>query len=348
MAIAVARGRSTWRDKLAGCLLACAALMLVSCKAPVAPAPEEAIPDVVARVDGEPVTRVELQRMVANPLTREQARQDLRGGAPSLADLQRLALRKLIHLRLLVQEARRRNIIVTDGELDQAIVSLRRGFPDLKSFGVWMQGQGLSEPAFFEAVRADLAAERVSAALVDHVRVPESLVREYHGAHLEDFRPEEVRLQIIAVRDEAAAREIVTALRRGEPFGRMARQRSSGVRARQGGDTGWVPYDSLAPPLREAVAKLTPGEARGPLRRGSELLIVRLSDRRRGAARSLTEAAPEIERRLLPGLRQEALEAWLSERRRSSRIEVLYHPPSGGSLTETGAQARASASAQWR
>lgn len=336
----------------AGLLAWWAALALASCRGgdgrPESATPESALPEVVARVDGEPVTRAELRRMIANPRTLEQARQELGGRPPGAADLHRLALRKLVHLRLLVQEARRRGITVTDDELDQAIVSLRRGFPDLRSFGEWMKGQGLDEPSFFEGVRADLAADRVRAALVEGVRVAEAHLRAYHDAHRDDLRPAEVRLQIIAVRDEATATEIVAALRGGEPFSRVARQRSRGSRASRGGDTGWVPAASLPPPLREAVAMLEPGEARGPLRRGSDLLIVRLKDRRLGAAMSLAEATPEIERRLLPGLRQEALEAWLRERQEAARIELLYHPPRSGSLAEEGVRARAWASAQRR
>jgi parvulin-like peptidyl-prolyl isomerase len=293
--------------------------------------------ETIARVDGEPVTRAELERMAGNPLTLEQARQELGVERPAPADLERIALRNVVRRRLLIREARRRGIRVTDRELDREIASLRRRFDALRSFGAWMKEQGLDEGSLFEAVREDMAVERVRAALEEGVRVSEDDVRRRYAAREAELAPAEVRLQIIAVRDEATAREVVAALRRGEDFGRLARQRSSGIRARQGGDTGWVRADALASPLREAVAVLEPGESRGPLRRGPDLLVVRLNERRRGAARPLAEVRPELERGLLREKRQAAVEAWLAEREAGSRIELL------GAASATGLRGSAAA-----
>jgi hypothetical protein len=86
---------------------------------------------VVARVNGEPVTRAEFERMVGNPLTREQLQQELGVKDPDVKDLERLALRQLIHHRLMLQEATRRQITVTNEELDEGMAALRRRFDDL-------------------------------------------------------------------------------------------------------------------------------------------------------------------------------------------------------------------------
>jgi parvulin-like peptidyl-prolyl isomerase len=279
--------------------------------------------ETVARIDGEPVTRAELERMIGNPRTLERARRELGVERPGPAELRRIALRSVVQRRLLVQEARRRDLRIAEPELDREIASLRRRFDDLRSFGAWMKEQGLDEGTLFETVREDLAAERVRAALVAGVRVSDDEVRRHYDAHRAELGPAEVRLQVIAVADEGTAREIVAALRGGEDFGRLARRRSRGIRAGQGGDTGWVRAAALPSPLREAVAILEPGESRGPLRRGSDHLVVRVAGRRRGAARSLAEARPEIERRLLVEKRRTAVEAWLAEREGRSRIELL-------------------------
>jgi peptidyl-prolyl cis-trans isomerase SurA len=285
-------------------------------------------PEIVARVNGEPVPRAELDRAIGNPLTLGQARQELGVEHPGRRDLERLALRNVVHRRLAIQEARRRKIQITDKELDTEIASLRRRFDDLRSFGAWMKEQGLDDASLFETVRGDMAADRVRAALVEGVRVSDEDVRSYYAAHGDEFGRAEVRLQVIAVGDEGAAKEIVAALRRGEDFGRIARQRSRGLRAAQGGDTGWVAASLLPSPLREAVAVLNPGEARGPLRRGTDFLVVRLNDRRRGGATRLAEARPEIERRVLAERRKAAIEAWLTEQEMTSKIEILHEAAS--------------------
>jgi parvulin-like peptidyl-prolyl isomerase len=287
--------------------------------------------EVVARVNGETVTRAQFDRMVANPLTLRQARQELGVEEPDRKELERLAMRKLVHLRLLVQEAGRRKITVPQKELDEAITALRRRFDDLKDFGAWVKQQGLNDPELFETVRTDMLAKRVTAALAKGVRLTEDEAREYYEAHKEELIiGEEVRIRIIAVKDKAAAEEIVAALRKGEDFGRLARQRSLGMRAAQGGDTGWVDSRTLPPLLQTAVGPLSAGDAVGPLKKGDEeFLIVGLRGRRPLRAKSLAEARPEIERRLMPAKHRMVVEAWLTQQERESKIEMSPKPNKG-------------------
>jgi len=282
-------------------------------------------PAVVARVNGEPVTRAEFQRMLGNPLTRSELRQERLVEVRDPRELERLALRKTIHHRLLVQEAVRRNIVIPPGELDKAIAALRRRFEDLESFGKWMKEQGLDDKALFDSIRADMMAARAWAQLADGVRITDAQATEYYASHKEDLAAgEEVRLRIIAVRDERAADDILASLKKGIPFGRLARQRSEGLRAVKGGDTGWVDSRTLAESLREAVSLLKPGDVGGPLERGSgEFLLVGLEGRRPIPARSLAEARAEIERRLLPAARQTVVAAWLAQREKQAKIEVF-------------------------
>jgi parvulin-like peptidyl-prolyl isomerase len=319
------RSYSTTRLRLTRSILV---LLVVGAMVAFAPrAARSAEPEVVARVNGEPVSRAELQRMLADPLTELQLQQEhgVRGvrGAES-KDLERLALRMLVHRRLLLQEAARRNLAVTEAELDQAITSLRRRFKDLRDFGAWMNEQGLDDRSLFETLRAEMLATRIRAALVEGVRPAEEQVREYYETHKEELKTAgEVRLRIIAVKDKEAAEEILAELKKGGNFAGLARKRSLGMRAAQGGDTGWVAPQTLPSPLREAVGTLKAGDAVGPLQRDGDFLIVGLAGRRPERTKSLAEARSEIERRLLPAKQQEALQAWLAQQERKSKIEVL-------------------------
>lgn len=281
---------------------------------------------VVARVNGEPLARSELQRMLTAPLEREGLLRELGARELERGELERLALRKLVSRELLLREAGRRKLVVTDRELDEAVASLRRRFGDLRSFGAWMKARGLDDRSLFENVRTGMLVARVSGALVAGVRVTEDEVGRYYEAHAGDLKREEVRLQIIAVETRAKALEVLAALEKGEEFGGLARKRSVGVRAAQGGDTGWVGAETLAPPLRETVGALKPREYVGPLERGDRYLVVRLHDRRAGRTKSLPEARPEIERRLLAAAQQETLRAWLTEQEKKANVELLPRP----------------------
>lgn len=306
-------------------LLSCCMLILPGSAAAGMPAnnASAAERELVARVNGEAVTRLEFERMRANPLTVRQLQQELGAQAPEAKELDRLALRKLIQRRLVLQEARVKKITVRQKELDEAIAALRRRFPDLKGFGEWMKAQGLNDKSLFESVRADVVADRVRAALVKDVRVSDEQVQQYYEAHKEQLTSPEVRLQVIVVNDKVAADDALTALRETKDFASVARQRSLGRLAAKGGDTGWVGLETLSPTLRKFVGTMKVGQAGGPLQKGNEFLIVRLAERRPGKTKTLAEARPRIEPYLLAVKRQEVLRDWLAEKEKKAKVEVL-------------------------
>jgi len=286
----------------------------------------DTIPEILARVNGEPITRNELRRIQADLL--ELGRQQQPGNiAPDGEELRSSALQQLFQRRLVLQEARRQQLTVTGQELDQAVSALRNRFADLKAFGVWMQERGLDDRSLFDTLRDDLLVARCMAALVESVEVTGQQVHDYYASRKDDLTiGEEVRLRIIVVGSEAAAREILAALRAGENFSRLARQRSLGLRAAQGGDTGWVNTRTLPPALRNSVALLRPGDASHPVQKAAdEFLIVGLQGRRGMQAKNLDEARPVIERRLLAARQQEAVQTWLQEQEQQAQIEVF--PP---------------------
>jgi len=295
-------------------------------------------PEIVARVNGEAVTRVEFTRLLNDPLARRALEEELGARGPEAGELERLALRDLIHRRLLLQEAGRRKFTVTGKELDLALSALRSRFGDVESFGAWMRERGLDDKSLIDTLRAQVLASRVWSALAEGVSLTEEQARGYYEAHKEDLTiGEEVRLRIIAVDSRAEAEEILAALRKGENFGRLARSRSKGVRAKQGGDTGWGDARTLSPLLGQAVAALKEGDVAGPVQRGAdEYLLVGLQGRRPLRAKSLADARPEIERRLLPEKRREAVQQWLAEEEKKAKIELFPLPGSVTNGQETG------------
>ena len=306
--------------------------------APQTGSPTKADTTVVARVNGDAVTRAELTRMLNSPGTPGKLQQEFGVADIKQKDLERLAVRSLVRRRLMLQEAVRRNLVVTDEELDRGMTSLRRRFADLRNFGIWMKEEGLDDQSLFETLRAEMLVTRLAGALVADVRVTEEQIRKYYDAYKKDLNTEEVWLQIIVVKSSDEAKQIQAALAKGDDFGRLAQRRSVGVRAARGGDAGWVQSETLWAPMRDAVSTLKPGQAIGPLQRGNEFLVVRLHERRPGRTKSLGEARAEIERRLLAEKQQTALRTWLIEQEKKSNVEVFSKPgkPDGG-ITGSGA-----------
>ncbi|HYQ73417.1 MAG TPA: SurA N-terminal domain-containing protein [Gammaproteobacteria bacterium] len=308
-------------------LLQSLVLMLLAGAAPALPPDitENPQTEILARVNGEPVTRADLQRLLADPVAHWQLREELETAGADDTGLHTLALRKLIQRRLFLQQADREGIQVTGEELDQTVVALRSRFTHLEGFGMWMQTRGLDERTLFDSLREDLQVQRVIEALVADVEVDTQQVRDHFISGATGLQTgEAVRLRIIVVGSAEAAREVLEALRSGHDFSRLARQYSLGQRAARGGDTGWLDSRSLAAPLRTAVDALHTGEASHPLQRNAgEFFIIALQGRRPLPVGELEQAGPEIERRLLADMRQAVVGEWLKQQEARATIEVV-------------------------
>ena len=295
---------------------------------------------VVAKVNGDPITDRELQRLLVQASSSRQIEQESQPtrilpdpASPQKIDisaadrkkLEQAALQRLIRFHLLLQEAARRNLAVTEKELTQAQAALRRRFKDDQSYVAWRKSQDLSDDkSLRDALRSELLVARAAAALVRQTSFSEPEMRTYYEKHKSEFQvPATARLQVIAVKDRAAADGIVTALKQGEDFGRLARERSSGFRAAQGGDLGWVTSDKLPPTLRMAAGSLKLGETSDALPMGSEFLIVRVVARRPARMKTLAEAQPEIKRSLQRESQAQIIASWLAKQEKESKIEIL-------------------------
>ncbi len=278
--------------------------------------------EVVASVNGEAVVWSEVRRVQVDLVALSEQSD---GEEFDLDSLQAKAIQSLIERRLLLQEAARRRIIISEDGFDVALIELRGRFPDLKSLGVWMTKRGLTDGTLIEAVKIDLLVKRVSETLIEEATVTEEQVREYYEANKKNVSiGSEVRLRVIAVGSQEAAEQVLRALQEGANFSTLARQVSVGSRAAEGGDTGWVNFHTLSPSLGQAVVKLKEGEAAGPIEVSSgEYLIVALVGRRPIPASSLDEGRLEIERRLSQSTKQTAVANWLAEQKENSKVEVF-------------------------
>ena len=255
-------------------------------------------PEIVARVNGDPITRSQWQRMTTDPVTRRLYQRETGIAQPDPGELSRWSLQHLINQRLTFQEAERRGITVADVVAHSQPNRVRGRFKGAAKFQKWLRSRALDEKSLRETIRTDLLVSHVRAALVQDIRVSDDQVQAHYEAHKDQLRvPEQVRLRIIAVKNRAAADDIVAAVHKGDEFDRLARER-------------FIP--------------LKPGEIGEPLQGSAESIVVRLEERRPARTKTLTEARPEIEQRLLPAKQRDVLQAWLAEQERKSRIEILH------------------------
>lgn len=224
----------------------------------------------------------------ANALTNNQT-------LPSDAALRRQAIERLILENLQSQMADKMGIQVSDPQLDQTIQNMAsQQKMSMPAFRQEIINQGLAYDVYREQVRKELITGEVRRANVRRrVYITEQEIdtlmtiinqqgdeqAEYRLSHiLIDIASDATEEIVTEARDRAE--KILELLGTGSDFTRLAIAASSGAKALEGGDMGWMNINSMPTLFAEAVASKKKDEVIGPIRSGAGFHILKIADTR--------------------------------------------------------------------
>ena len=256
-----------------------------------AAAAQISLDSIVAIVDESVITRRELTDRIK--LLRAEFQQSNRR-LPKADVLERQVLEALINDSLLLQEARRRGVKVTDGQLNQTMQRLaRQNKMNLSEFRDAVIADGLDYDKYRETIRRELTLTTLSRQYSQrNATISDSEVDDFMKLSGEDEANYEYHLShiLIALPDAAApervieaqqfAKEILTELDQGAQFDQLANTYSAGETALQGGDLGWRKKAEIPSLFTTQILAMEPGGHAGPIRSASGFHIVHLKERR--------------------------------------------------------------------
>jgi peptidyl-prolyl cis-trans isomerase C len=122
-------------------------------------------------------------------------------------------------------------------------------------------------------------------------RVTEDMLRVRYDAHIAGLAARiEVWARHILLDSEARAREVIAALDAGADFATLARERSLGSTAEQGGDLDYFTRDNMVPDFAAAAFALEVGQySQEPVRTEFGWHVIKVEDRRAEGAASFEE-----------------------------------------------------------
>jgi parvulin-like peptidyl-prolyl isomerase len=236
-----------------------------------------------------------------------------------------MAMTRMIERRLQLQEAKVRNVDVTDQEAKQALKQLAQ------------QGEKLDEkdPASMKSVREQLTLLKVVDREVrSGVMVADPEMKRYFQEHRDRFAlPEEYTLSQIFFRPRASddladlrakARETMSQLKRGESFEDLALQYSDDPTGSRGGRLGLVRQGELLPAIERGVVNLVPGGISEVIESPLGLHIVRLDDKKPKAFRPYEEVRQEIQALVFQQKSEDMFQAWLADLKNKAYIEIKF------------------------
>jgi len=231
---------------------------------------------IIAYVNSDLITQYELDKIVEErTLELQQVYQFSEMEARRKAEKERPGLLdKMIRQMLLVHEAMKRNIEITDAELEQYIHEFqkRAGIESNEEFKKQLRAEGLTMISFREQTKRKLMADRLTLiAILPKINVTESEVKEFFNENKEKFssKSDQVRLRHIFIKlnnenpeeTREKAQHILQKLDSGSDFAELAQEFSDDVETRdQGGELGLKYVTELKPEVRDAIQSIKEGE----------------------------------------------------------------------------------------
>ena len=294
---------------------------------------------VVATVDKEVILRSEIVYSIRSELDNIRATSTSQREYDRRAEkLIRDTLEEAIESKILLREARKFSIEVSDEEIEATIDKLRSNFDSEEEFMEAIQAAGQSLSDLRERTRKQKMAQYLAGSkrrlLEEEIIVSEGDILQYYEDHKQDFeRPERVRVRRIFLpagretQERANARAQLERLREqieaGAEFEELARLHSQGPDAELGGLIGWQQRNDLNPALDEAAFALPVGGTSDVIETRGGVLLLRVDGREEKSFAPLDEVRMTIE----PQIRAEAArvryQKWLGDLRKRSRVRIF-------------------------
>ncbi len=247
------------------------------------------------------------------------------------AEITKTVIEQLITQRLIMQEARKRNSVATDKDVDGQLVAIRQRFPSESEFNAALARNNLTMTTLRELIRVQLSQRKVAEAVAQGTVTDEEVRKQFDGNHSLYDKPAQIKVSHILFRISEKGQEAVAAakariarekLNDGAKFEDVAKRSSEDPgSAERGGDLGYVSKGTMVKEFEQAAWALKPGETSGPVRTQYGLHIIRVYDVKPAEKAEFEKVKNEIREQLLASKREKAFEAWIDQQRKAATIE---------------------------
>lgn len=297
------------------------------------------VEEIVAKVNGEIITRGEIER--SSQTLRASLQQEGLSGTrleQTLKEKEKDALRDQIDQMLLVQKGKDLNINVDpDVTKRLAEIQLQSKITDPDKFHDWLREQtGMSFEDFKSQMKNQLLTQRVIGQEVSsRIAIPQPEKKKYYDEHKSEFvRQEQVFLRQILISTEGKtpeqmaaaekkAKDLVERARKGDKFGDLARDNSDDVEtARNYGELPPFKRGQLRKEIEDIVFRQKKGFVTDPIRVPTGFLILKVEDRFEAGQAPYEEVENEITERLAMPQMQPKVRAYLTKLREDAFLEI--------------------------
>lgn len=237
--------------------------------------------------------------------------------------LKRKVLNDLIRERLLLQEASRRGITVSEEALEARVNEIKAGYTD-SPFRRSLMQRAVDYDQWRQSLRENMILEALYRSVVRGAREPtEEEIRDYYKQHPDEFlNPEAVQLSQIVVKNRATAETLLRRIRKGESFEDLAEKYSIGPEKEESGRLGIYQRGELPQSLEKAAFSTPTGKVTSLVETQHGFHLLKVVKRIPSHLQSEEEARAEVVRKLSQAKKQVLYDQWAERLFRNADIRV--------------------------
>ncbi len=301
--------------------------------APETAAPSVELKDPVAKVNGEAITKAQVEEAFAAAV---------QASGVKAADLTpdqkmngyRQILDELIMDKLVAKAAAGET--VSDEDINAEIAKLKKQFPTEDAFQAQLKEAGQSPEKLKAALTTMLQQQHwMQSQIKDGDKITEADAKKFYDTNTEEFKnPETVKAshilftvnkddsEEVVKQKEAAAKKAEARAKKGEDFSKLAKELSEEPGAKEsGGDLGFFAKDRMVPEFANAAFSQKPGEISDPVKTQFGWHVIKVTEKKSAGTVPFEEVKDQITAYLKSAKQREAVQAVLKKLKDSAQIE---------------------------
>lgn len=313
----------------------------IESEAPAAPAND--LPDPVAIVNGQPVSKAEFEKALGDIFGSMGLQPDMLP-ADQRAMLYRQFAEDLVVDKLIDQASEGTQVSDADIEAELKKISEQYGSQDRFNEELAASGQTLDD---FKTRLAKILRQRkwMESQAPESAAVSDDDIKKFYDENINEFKqPELVRASHILIRVEEGAEdavveakkkvaeELMAAVKKGEDFAKLAKEKSEDPTAKENsGDLNFFPKDRMVPEFADAAFSADKGSIVGPVRTQFGWHVINVTDKKDAQTLPLDQVKNDISEYLKQGKQQASVDGVIQKLREGADVKInLPEPPAGG------------------
>lgn len=298
-----------------------------------------ALKDPVAVVNGENISRAQLEEAFNSAVQSAGAKVDALTDEQKLEGYSQL-LDDLIMEKLVTKAAE--GVVVPQADIDAEIAKIKGQFPTEEDFNKQMAAVGQPPEKLGETIGKMLKQQKwMESQLGDKTKVTDADAKKFYDENKKEFEePETVKashILFLVKKDDSedvvkkqldAAKKAAARAKKGEDFNKLAKELSEDPSAKEnGGDLGYFPKENMVPEFANAAFSQKVGVVGEPVRTEYGWHLIKVADKKPAGTAAFDDVKKQLTAYLEKDKQRKAVQELLKSMKDSAKIETTLPAP---------------------